>query len=413
LPAREALEQALAQQRRLAGPDDPESLETLQVLGEVSHLAGDDKRARDLLEESLARHRRVHGERDARTARVLYALAPVVAAQDLDRAGELLRRSLEIRRAALGPTHAEVAESLAGLGGYHIRRSEYAAAREYYRQALDVYPRREDRRNVGAVTIMADYATLLGHLNDHAGAEALQREAIALGRGVAGEQSLLVANLVNNLATTQTTLGRYREAEATFREAFESHRALVGEGHWRTRNVARNVARSLALQRRHGEALPWMDRALAEPVAGAFASAPGLWGIRVQRAQILFRAGRRADAVAEVKKAVGALQGLPSADAARPLAFARVALGRMLSDTGRPAEAEPLLAAARDWLERLGPAHPQHAEAACELARARVLQGGGATELERVRQCLPALRGWGLLEREAIDTLDQLLRRSR
>ena len=62
-PAREALEEALEQRRRLVGPDAPETLESLQALGEVCHEAGDAERSRALLQESLERHRRVYGDR--------------------------------------------------------------------------------------------------------------------------------------------------------------------------------------------------------------------------------------------------------------------------------------------------------------------------------------------------------------
>ncbi len=48
-PAREALEEALEQRRRLVGPDAPETLESLQALGEVCHEAGDNERSRALL----------------------------------------------------------------------------------------------------------------------------------------------------------------------------------------------------------------------------------------------------------------------------------------------------------------------------------------------------------------------------
>ncbi len=47
---------------------------------------------------------------------------------------------------------------------------------------------------------MNDYASLLGEMNMHAEAEAMQREAIAVGRQVLGPGTLTVANLTNNLA---------------------------------------------------------------------------------------------------------------------------------------------------------------------------------------------------------------------
>ena len=75
-PARQALEEALAEQRRLVGPDHPDALESLHALGKVEYEAADGSRAGSLLQESLARHRRVYGDEHEKTARALFALAP-------------------------------------------------------------------------------------------------------------------------------------------------------------------------------------------------------------------------------------------------------------------------------------------------------------------------------------------------
>ena len=128
-------------------------------------------------------------------------------------------------------------------------------------------------------------------------AEALQREAIAIGQQVLGPGTLTVANLTNNLAVTLTLLGRHADAERAFREAFDQHLALLGENHWRVRNIARNIGRILDLQGRYDEALPWMDRAIAIGTNTSEIEDAGLEGMRAQRAWILFRLGRRAEAL--------------------------------------------------------------------------------------------------------------------
>lgn len=411
--AREALDQALAEQRRQRGPDHPESLESLQALGELAGLLDDNDRARALLEESLARHRRVYGEQHERTARVLHALAPVIAADDLEEAGRLLMRALEIRRATLAPSDPVLAENLGSLGGYYQRRNEYDRARDAYEQALAVWPTPQDRRHPNAITILSDYAILLTNLSEHAAAEKMQREAIEVGRQVLGAETLTVANLVNNLGVTQSNMGRHGEAERVYRDAYETHRALLGEGHWRTANVARNLARSLAMQQRYPEALPWMDRAVAALSSVDPADLPagpaGLFGMRTQRAHMLFRLGRRQEAVTEASAAIAELERLPPPSAVRPLAVSRLILGRLLSDIGRPHDAEPVLTKALGGLEQLGPKHPQHAEARCELTRARLLQQPTVADRQRLSECLAIYRTWGLAEREIVVGLERLV----
>ena len=297
--ARQAFDEALAEQRRQRGPDHPESLETLQALGELASLLDDRDRARALLEESLERHQRVYGERHERTARVLHALAPIVATRNRDEGGRLLMRALEIRRATLAPGDPLLAENLSSLAAYYWQRNEFERARETYQQALAVWPTVADRRHPNAITILNDYAVLLAELNEHAEAEKLQREAIDVGRQVLGAETLTVANLVNNLGVTVSVQGRHSEAERLYRDAYETHRVLFGERHWRTANVMRNVGRALALQQRYREAVAWMDRAIQALSSVDPADLPngsaGLFGMRAQRAHMLFRLNQRQD----------------------------------------------------------------------------------------------------------------------
>src|SRR5262249_6896062 len=153
------------------------------------------------------------------------------------------------------------------------------------------------------------------------------------------------------------------------------------DDHWRTRNVARNVGRALALQQRYADALIWMDRAV--DVSPPLDSPPdegmrggGAWGMRAQRAAVRFKLGRRDEALTEARTAVIALERATATagDAASTLASTRVVLARLLIEAGRPRDAEPVLLAAIEWLQRLPASHPRVAEASCELARARLVQ---------------------------------------
>jgi serine/threonine-protein kinase len=413
--ARLALDEALTEQRRQRGPDDPESLASLQALGELASLLDDNDRARALLEESLERHRRVYGEQHERTARVMHALAPIVMTQDQAEGERLLVRALEIRRATLAPNDPVLAENLSSLAAYYRRRDEYDRARRTYQQALAVWPTVQDRRHPNAIAILNDYATLLSELNEHTEAETLQREAIETGQQVLGAETLTVANLLNNLGVTESFLGRHSEAERLYRESHQTHRSLVGERHWRTANVARNVGRSLALQQRYEEAVPWMNEAIAALSSIESADLPsgptGLFGMRAQRGLMLYRLSHRQDGIAQAAAAVADLERLQSRapNATRTLVTSKVILGRMLNDSGRPRDAEPILSTALAGVEMLGPQHPQYAEALCELTRARLLQGPSTADRERLGDCLQIYRNWGLAEREVVAALDTLL----
>ena len=408
-PAREALEEALAEQRRLVGPDHPDALESLHALGRVLHGADEASRARRLLEESLVRNRRVYGEAHEKTARALFALAPLVAGADLAAAGALLAQALEIRRQVLPPNHPDLAMSLGALAEYHNRRGDRERARALYREALAVFPDPAARHHPRALSLMGDYASLLSEMNAHAEAEALQRETIAVGRQVLGPGTLTVANLINSLAVTLTSLGRLADAERAFREAFALHVTLLGEKHWRIRNLARNVGRILALQQRYDEALPWMDRALAIDRNPSSPEDASIEGIRAQRAWMVFRLGRPEEALAQAAGAVSSLERMKDSGAGYVLALSRALLARILNAIGRPDDAMPVARAAAAWFERWGAGHPRYAEAACELGRAQVLQGMTADGRATLESCLPVYRVWGQADREVVESLEQLL----
>ena len=196
-PARETLEAALAEQRRLVGPDHPDALESLHALGRVLYGAGDRQRARTLLQESLDRHRRVYGDEHEKTARALFAFAPL--APNLDAAGALFSQALEVRQRVLPPNHPDLAMSLGALAQYHNRKGDRERSRTLYEQALAIFEG-PGGRHPQAIALMNDYASLLGDLNLHAEAEAIQRQAITVGHQVLGPGTLTVANLTNNLA---------------------------------------------------------------------------------------------------------------------------------------------------------------------------------------------------------------------
>ena len=408
MPARTALEEALAAQRRLVGPDHPDALESLQALGQTMRELGDHESARRLLDESIARHRRVYGDEHDKTARAMVTVAPLVAATDLDAERALLTQALEIRRRVLPPNDPDLAITLGALAGHHQRRGELERSRELFRQALAVFRDPGERRHPASVTLMGDYANLLSTLKAYDEAEATLREAIAVGEQVLGPGTLTVADLTNDLGVVLAALGRHADAERAFRDSFDRHVVLFGESHWRIRNVARNLGLVLSLQERYREALPWMDRAVSSR-AVADTDDIGLEGIRAQRAWVVFVVGRHAEALDAASRAVSALEGMKDPSDGHVLAYSRIVLARLLSETGRPDAAEPAARAAMAWFERWGPGHPQRANAECEVGRAQVLQGRTAEGRATLEHCVPVYRTWGHADPRSVQSLDRLL----
>jgi hypothetical protein len=136
--------------------------------------------------------------------------------------------------------------------------------------------------------------------------------------------------------------------------------------------------------------------------------------MRAQRAQVLFRLDGAERPSREATAAVTALERLTAAgvaDAAWTLATARV-----LGDGSWPRPAILAKQSLRfvqrlDWLDHAATDRSRRAEATCELARARILQGHDASDA--LGRCLPVYRAWGLAEREVVDALERLDRDGR
>jgi tetratricopeptide (TPR) repeat protein len=131
--------------------------------------------------------------------------------------------------------------------------------------------------------------------------------------------------------------------------------------------------------------------------------------MRAQRAWILFRLGRSAEALEAATQAISALEHMKDPNDGYALASARTTQAQLLSRMGRPGEAEAPARAALALFERWGHDNPSYAAAECELGRAKVLQGAIAEGRAALARCLPIYRAWGQADREIIESIERLL----
>ncbi len=214
--ARGAVAKLEAQGR--AGPDLADALLALGAIERERVLPS----AEATLRRVIAMHAELPGTPPRQAAEAISNLAIVRAqAGAMDEAKELFGRVLEMRRAALGPSHPEVARALANLSAPYL------------------------------------------FSGDPETAERLQREAIAIGEQL-GEAS-------PDLATHRATLGyllnmqkRWVEGERVNRQALAGVTAALGPDHPRVRTIEVNLAFSLAGLERFAEANALLRAAVAQ-----------------------------------------------------------------------------------------------------------------------------------------------------
>ena len=153
----------------------------------------------------------------------------------LERAEDLWRRSLAIRREQFSETSPELAEGLRGLAAVLYLRDENEETSELLEEALRIERKRRDETpDVSALPL----AKTLGNLgvqrlevDRFAEARALFQEAIALSHGAGGDQRSEIAQLQVNLASLEMETGHLAVAEHLLREALDTERNVLGPEH--------------------------------------------------------------------------------------------------------------------------------------------------------------------------------------
>ncbi len=266
-------------------------------------------RAAMALEDAAGAGPLVRAETRARLVNVLYLAGKYADAEPV------AREALDLRRAALGPSHPTVASSLDDLG----------------------------------VMLM-----LGGRMDD---AEPLMREALRIRRAElpAGDPQLAVG--LNNLAYVLWQRGSLEDAEAMYREALAIDRARFGTDHPEVATKLSNLARLLQDLGRPGEAEPHAREALEIRRRIMGADHPGFGNALDLLAGVLEDLGRTEEAIALMRDAL-ANASRTYGDAHRNTARMRHNLGWLLWKQGRYAEAAPLVRSALDTgLRTFGSAH--------------------------------------------------------
>lgn len=457
--ARDMLEEST---RRLEGGlgDRPEvKARLLGVLARTWDQAGEPRRAMQLYRDSIARWQQAGPAFDADRARMLADLA-VMQSNNGHRfdAEKTAREALALREAAEPTDEVELADSWNTLG-LVIRAvgGREAEAEDYLTRALAVRARRggntlavmhnlagvySDQGRLADAVAMHEqvlagkrklygtdehpsvlhtldaYGRALAGLKRYDDAIALQRQALALQRRMAGDKGDAVAASYTNLGWVLQDAGRYAEAMDAFRESLRLRRAdpgtvpanlvqpinnlgvalfevgdlaaaepLLRESLTLRRSIfphddaavlraEHNLARLLVRQGRLDEARPLFEHSLAGRRARLSATHADLGRSLLLQIELLRREGRLDDAEAALAALdADATQADKSLRGQRERERALLAVARKQSEAAIAAYRAELLL----FVDYYGAGHPLTAAAALELADA-LSTGGNAAE---------------------------------
>lgn len=150
-------------------------------------------------------------------------------------------RSVQIRRALLGPAHPAVAADLAALAAIVEARGDLEGAAAMYRQALTTFRRAYGDRGLEVGLTLASLAGLEHQRRRVRRARALFARAISILELRLGRHHADVALTINNLAVLERDHGNPRLARQLFQRATGSFEQTLGARHAYTLASRRNL----------------------------------------------------------------------------------------------------------------------------------------------------------------------------
>ncbi len=346
------------------------AVEQIVIVGrDLARFADGERWAADAL--ALLERR---GRDDTLAARYHLNLGNLLLRSDrLDRAVATLERAVQLREAALGAAHPDVAVARTALGEALRRQGRFAEAATAHEQALRDTIAAFGPGHPQVAVARNNLGIAYGWLGRHADAVAEHEAAITLRERVLGPDHPQLASSRSNLASELLELGRLAEAETELRRAIEILQRRDPR-HPDLSNAQNNLGNFYFARGRHADALAAYSAALASDTALLGEDAIDAAITRNNVGTSLWQLGRLADAERELRRSLAALEAGLGADHPH-VGFPLLGLGAVLLDQRRPAEAIVALTRAFDLAQKQDSAGFK-ATARSELAQARLRATG-------------------------------------
>ena len=227
--AQALIERALEIQRRVLGPEHPDTLRSMRILASVLEDEGHHEEAEKMKRQTLEIDRRVLGPDNDETLRCLSSLTTTLRGKgDYAEAEKLDREAFEAQRRVLGPENRYTLLSMSNLAADLTKQGRYAEAEKPEREALDMQRRVLGPEDIYTQATMTDLATVLTGEGRYPEAEKLQREAFDMQRRVLGPEHQFTRESMARLTNIFQLDGHYEEAEKLARETFAIDRRVHG-----------------------------------------------------------------------------------------------------------------------------------------------------------------------------------------
>jgi len=208
------LQRALDLERRVWGPENPKTLNTLNHLGRTVWHQGKYQEAETLLGGALEIERRVLGPEHPDTLYCMNNLGNVFRSQDKNAQAEpLYSQTLELRRRVLGPEHPDTLTSMNNLANVYWSQGNYPQAEALYSQTLEIQRRVLGPEHPDTLLSMGNLADTYAKQAKYAQAEALFGQTLEISRRVLGPEHTNTLGFLSDFASMYQRQGKYALAE--------------------------------------------------------------------------------------------------------------------------------------------------------------------------------------------------------
>jgi len=260
------------------------------------------------------------------------------------RAGENLKRSLEVREKLLPDPSAELAKSIHELAAYYWWNGEYDKAQPLYERSLamrrKLTPPPGDSPDIAlSLTHLGANHLKQGHFDQ---AESFFSQALAMRRRLSGARSEDVAASLNNLARVAALREDFERAEKLYRESLDMVTEVKGASDLNASVAVTNLAGCLLEMGKTDDARQLYENALAVRAAKLKPEHHDVAMAKLGLARALLAEGDRDRARPLIEAAIGALTVISPEHP--DLASGLELQAEMLASAGQFEQAEPVFA---------------------------------------------------------------------
>lgn len=260
--AEQELRELLAYEESALGEKHPNTLGSLNCIGETLREQKKYREAEQMHRGTLALREEVLGKEHPDTLASMNNLAVTLEKQGKSvEAEQMHRKELAVRERVSGKEHPHTLISIHNLAAVLNSQGKSAEAEQMYRETAEPREKVLGKEHPGTLSSMSILADTLSDQRKYQEAEEMHRKTLGLRENVLGKEHPDTLTSMNNLAEALSNQRRYQEAEKMHRRALALRENVLGEGHTDTLWSVRELALVLKRQYRYDDALVLYERA--------------------------------------------------------------------------------------------------------------------------------------------------------